>query len=126
MIHYQTYNDLGDFILREDGIIHIIPNAGKVTDKMAQRVIHIVHSLMDGNPRGLLVDNRNLSSIERSARKVFAAEMNNQYTVAVAMLIKSPLNKIIVNFFIRLNNLSKPTKIFNSEMEALNWLKNHL
>ncbi len=126
MIHYQTYNDLGDFILREDGIIHIIPNSKKVTDKMARRVVQIVHSLMDGNPRGLLVDNRGLSSIERSARKVFADEMNNQYTVAVAMLIKSPLNKIIVNFFVRLNNLSKPTKFFVSETEALNWLKNYL
>lgn len=126
MMHYQTYNDLGEFILREDGIIHIIPNEKNVNVKMAERVVKIIHSLMDGNPRGLLVDNRNLSSIERPARKIFAKEVNNQFTVAVAMIVKSPLNKIVVNFFLRLNNLSRPTKIFNSEVEAINWLKKHL
>ncbi len=127
MKNQTIYNKQGTFILDENGIIHITPiKNSKITSEIANEVIKTVHLIANDKPYALLIDNREVSSIDLTAQKLFAKKSNNKNTIAVAFIIKSPLSYIVVNFFIKLNKLSKPTKFFLSTSEAINWLKGNL
>lgn len=48
---------------------------------------------------------------------------NNPYSKADAFVIKSMAQKILANFYIKINKPERPTKFFNNKEEAINWLK---
>jgi hypothetical protein len=48
---------------------------------------------------------------------------NNPYSKADAFVIKSMAQKILANFYIKINKPERPTKFFNNKDEAINWLK---
>ena len=63
---------------------------------------------------------RHARGIERSARVLYAASTTS---VAVALLVGSPLTRVIGMFFMGLNRPATPTRLFTSEPEALAWLR---
>lgn len=48
---------------------------------------------------------------------------NNPFSKADAFVIKSMAQKILANFYIKINKPERPTKFFNNKDEAINWLK---
>ena len=48
---------------------------------------------------------------------------NNPYSKADAFVIRSMAQKILANFYIKINKPERPTKFFNDKNEAINWLK---
>ncbi|MBA4241150.1 MAG: hypothetical protein C0448_10505 [Sphingobacteriaceae bacterium] len=52
-----------------------------------------------------------------------AKNINNPYSKADAFVIKSMAQKILANFYIKINKPERPTKFFNDKDEAINWLK---
>ena len=48
---------------------------------------------------------------------------NNPYSKADAFVIHSMAQKILANFYIKINKPERPTKFFNDKNEAINWLK---
>lgn len=61
--------------------------------------------------------------ISKEAREVTATKEFGETRKAMAFVISSLPQRIVGNFFIKMNNPPTPTKIFNSKEEALNWLK---
>lgn len=109
----------------EDNIVREVwsPNT-TITLQDAQETVEAVGRLSQGRVLPLLVDTRNVTSIQREARECYA---KNTVSCAVALVVKSALNKIIANFFLGLNRtMFFPTRVFNDEAEALNWLKGFL
>lgn len=51
---------------------------------------------------------------------------NNPYSKADAFVIKSLAQKILANFYLRINKPERPTKFFNKKEEALDWLKQYM
>ena len=51
---------------------------------------------------------------------------NNPYSKADAFVIYSLSQKILANFYLRINKPERPTKFFNSKEEALVWLKQYM
>lgn len=74
----------------------------------------------------VLIDVRSVSFISQEARRVYASRNTNRYTLALALIVGSPLSKLIGNFFTGLNKPVFPTKLFTSEHEAIAWLKGHM
>jgi hypothetical protein len=72
----------------------------------------------------LLVDVSQIRSITRDARVYYANPSGTQdfENRAVAILVDSPLSKVVANFFIGLNRPVTPVKLFTAESEALAWL----
>lgn len=58
--------------------------------------------------------------------KTISKNANNPYSVADAFVIKSMAQKILANFYIKINRPERPTKFFNNKEEALIWLKQYL
>lgn len=51
---------------------------------------------------------------------------NNPYSKADAFVIYSLAQKILGNFYLRINKPERPTQFFNSQEEALKWLKQYM
>ncbi|MBF0352678.1 MAG: hypothetical protein HQM11_16720 [SAR324 cluster bacterium] len=106
----------------EQGIIHFAhrPKA-VVTIEDSRKYIETVPIF--GNKRyPLLVDLRQIKAITKDARSYFANE-GSKVVLALALLVSSPLSKIIGNFIISMEHYSIPTRLFTSETEAVDWLK---
>lgn len=81
-----------------------------------------VNSFFSGNKYPLLVDARDLASISKEARKQFAINGRETSITCFGLIVKSPLSRVIGNFFIGLNKPSVPARLFDDEQDALNWL----
>ena len=73
----------------------------------------------------VLVDGRVSLSVSKEA-KAFAAQSKNDGRTATALLFTSTANKLIGNFYIKVNKPTVPTKIFSSEQKAIEWLETFL
>lgn len=70
----------------------------------------------------VLVDMRGVRSQTREARQYFAGPEAERATLAVALLVGSPLSRVLANFFLRLVPQRWPTSMFNDEQAAIAWL----
>lgn len=57
---------------------------------------------------------------------VLAKNKNNPYSKADAFVIKSMSQRILANFYVKINKPERPTKFFNSKEDAIIWLKQYL
>lgn len=107
--------------LLEDNIvfINILPKA-EIFLEDANKLYDAVMKLAEGNLYPLLIDAKSIVSMDRDARKRFSHE---ETVSAVALIVGTPLSKIIGNFFIGLNKTAIPFKLFSSKSDALEWLK---
>jgi hypothetical protein len=74
----------------------------------------------------LLIDSRNIKSISHDARKHFSTNGRDTKINAMAIMVKSPLSRVIGNFFMGLNKPQVPARLFESETLAVEWLKQFL
>jgi len=74
----------------------------------------------------LLIDARNIKYMEREARKHFSTNGRETKINSFAIMVKSPLSRMIGNFFMGLNKPAIPARLFDDENEAVKWLKQHL
>lgn len=84
-----------------------------------------VNSLYNGVKFPLLIDSTRIKSMTKEARKYFSVNNRSTHVSAFAVVIKSSLSSIIVNFFFNLQKPSIPAKIFKNEKDALSWLENY-
>jgi hypothetical protein len=85
-----------------------------------------VNSLTGPEKFALIVDTRNIKSITKEARDHFSMNGRESRVVIFAILIDSPLSRIIGNFFMGLNKPRVPVKLFNSEAKAVEWCRHQL
>lgn len=71
----------------------------------------------------ILVDLKEIKSISKEARDHFSMRGRKPNVTAIAMLVSSPLSRIIGNFFLGLNKPTVPTRMFTSEEDAIYWMK---
>jgi hypothetical protein len=111
----------------EGNLIKVLTHAGaEVSLEDAKEHIEAGRELASGLEYTLLlVDVRQIRSITRNARVYYANPSGTQDfdNRAVAILVDSPLSKVVANFFIGLNRPASPVKLFTSESEALAWLE---
>lgn len=71
----------------------------------------------------ILIDQRKIKRMDREAREVAASDYIAEFTERLAVLMgPSPLSIVIGNFFLRVTRPPYPTRLFETEPEALAWL----
>lgn len=70
-----------------------------------------------------IVNITNVKSIEQKARQYYSSPEAERAYKTVALIVGSPVSKMLGNFFIGLNKPKVPLKLFNSEEEGVAWLK---
>jgi len=110
--------------LRDDGIVQIVifPNAAE-GQADAQTNVATCFRVGGERRRPVLVDVRQMKGFEREARVYYSSEETAQIITALGLLVGSPLSRVLANFFLGLNRVRVPTKLFISEEKAVEWLK---
>ena len=70
----------------------------------------------------VLIDMTTVSEISKEARDYFANERTASIQRATALLIGSPVSRVIGNFFMGLNKPVSPTRLFTDPQKAIRWL----
>lgn len=71
----------------------------------------------------ILVNLKEIQSISKEARDHFSMQNRAPGVNAIAMLIRTPVSRVIGNFFLGINRSAVPTKLFTVENDAVLWLK---
>ncbi|MET3176721.1 UNVERIFIED_ORG: hypothetical protein ABIB52_004596 [Arthrobacter sp. UYCu721] len=110
----------GTVALQEDGIIHLLWDSKvKIEATDAHAAMATVNIIADGAEYPLLVDMTATASLSRQARSVFGIRCAAS---RIGLLGSSPVDRILANWSMGLQNLPCPTRFFNSRTEAINWL----
>jgi hypothetical protein len=107
-----------------DDVFHVVvrPNSHmEVDDAVAS--VEAACRLADGKRRPCLVDMRGLTGMSRAARTYYAGPEPGRVHTAVALVVGSPLNRAIGNFFLGLNRPLIPTRMFDTPAAAREWLR---
>jgi len=104
----------------EDGIIHnVIIQNSEMNLEDAKENIEVLKILGNGVAEYLLSDVRLAKMVSKEAKDYSA----NAPVINNAILVDSPMTKIMGNLFIRISKPLYNNKIFTDEKEALQWLK---
>lgn len=120
--HYETRT--GETLLGEDGIVRVRMFSGsreRLADAKAN--IAVYDQLCDGRKCPLLIDLNGSHSISQDARRYYSSEEAGKYISASALVIGSPVSRVLGSFFLGLNKPAYPVRLFTSEGDALEWLK---
>jgi len=120
----EIQNRVEKIWLREDGIVQdfVLPGVEYTLEDAKQGLAGIVQ-LSNGKLHPMMADLRNVKTMERAARQELAAFKG---MTASAILIDSALSRIIGNVIINFNKLKVPARLFTSETEAVEWLREFL
>jgi len=108
----------------EDGILRgrFLPNAD-VTGADARMNLAESLRLVGGERTPTLIDLRDLRSQSADARATLAGPEATKVSSRVALVVASPLSRVIGSFFLRFNRPETPTRLFGSVEGALAWLR---
>ena len=110
----------------EDGILYSVSKkVPPQTMEETKKGVEDFKKLTGGKKVCMLLDITNGQPSNKEVRDYAAAEMVN-LTKAIAMISKSAMGKMIANLFFGLKPPPYPTKMFNDEKEAKEWLKQYL
>lgn len=113
--------------LGQDGIVRIIWDpAADVTLEDAHESMVAYLKINEGKSRPLFVDTKTMNSLAREARHYYASDEAAEVASAVAIIVGSPVSRVLGNFYLGLSNPRLPTRLFALEDEALDWLKGFL
>lgn len=118
-------NEFSTWMLNNIIYTEVKPNA--IIDlQAAQKNSEMVKKLSQGKKYPLLVDLNNIKSITKEARDHFAMKNREPLINSLAMVIKSPISRMIGNYFINLSSPTVPTKLFNHKEKAIKWLSPYI
>jgi hypothetical protein len=90
-----------------------------ITDESARIAAVFVNQVSADRRRPMIVDMTRTTAVTRQARTVF---LEPGAASCIALLGRSPVDRVIANFVLGVSNLPCPTRFFTSEASALAWL----
>jgi len=88
----------------------------------ARAALDATFQVAGGVRRPVLVDFRGIRAESKAAREYFVSDEAVERYSAVAILIASPVSRVIGSFFMRLSRHRVPTRLCSSEADAIDWL----
>lgn len=118
----QQLKDAGVQLWLDDGVLHCIwPAHHDITAPLARAAVARAAELAGDRRYPLLVS---LIGIHRISRATYAEWAAQTAASRVALLGRTPVDRVIADFAIGLTDLPLPTKYFEDEAAALQWLRN--
>lgn len=118
---------MGRVFLGDDGIVRMIQNPGvDLTLEDARECFAAHQKVRRGKRHPLLIDARKMRSITKDARQFFASDEVSRVSLAFAMIVDTPLSRVLGNFYLGISKPQLPARIFSSEADALEWLNGYI
>lgn len=126
MVNRETVTRSSRIVFGEDGIVRITVHPGtEMSLADAQENLRLVSSAFDGRPVPVLVDISKIRSLAPEARRHFEGPESTRVHRALALLVGSPVARVIGNFFLSAVRGRVPTRLFTAEADAIAWLTEH-
>ncbi|MET3172818.1 UNVERIFIED_ORG: hypothetical protein ABIB52_000646 [Arthrobacter sp. UYCu721] len=110
----------GTVELRAGKVIHLAwMNNVRIEAANVHAAMAAVNKVGNGSEYPMLVDMATTDSVSRQARSVFS---NPCAASRIALLGSSPVDRVLANWTLAVQNLPCPTRFFNSRTEAMKWL----
>ena len=117
VVEYESFT----ITLRDDGIVSFHYKTDVLTEEIAWQIVDATAALVE-EPHPILVVLENVQKVPRESREVFVGEKNIASSSSVALVVSSPVQRVIGNFFMGLNRPPIPAQLFSSEQDAVDWL----
>lgn len=101
-------------------VILVWPQGAHITGACAQRAFNDVNTLCGAVRRPMLVDMAATKSVARGARAVFGQPCAAS---RIALLGRSPVDRIIANFTLGVSEVPCPTRFFTDRARAMSYLR---
>ncbi|MBK7861542.1 MAG: hypothetical protein IPJ65_23595 [Archangiaceae bacterium] len=95
----------------------------EVTGADAREHLGVMSRLTGGQKARVLVDLRAARSQSREARQLYSGAESDAHTCCCALVVGSPISRVLGSFFLGLNKPRYPTRIFTSPEDAERWLE---
>jgi hypothetical protein len=107
--------------LRPDGIVQLVwaPQTTVLLED-ATAALEAMAQLTGGRRSPLLVDMHDTGPLDRPTRAELTRRSDLQ--TAVALIVGTPLTRMMANFFLTVNKPLYPTRLFDDEASAVAWL----
>jgi hypothetical protein len=123
----QIRTRICSFELDPRGFVHARLDAGAVMHlEDARECVAAMWQAAREQRRPVLVDMSQLGGEDRAARDYFVSDEAVSKYSAVAILVRSPVSRVIGTFFLRLARHKAPTRLFTAEAEAVHWLEGQI
>lgn len=108
--------------LRPDGVVHLVwAPAIELHLEDAIASVKAMTTLTGGKRSPLLVDASTVGTQDRAARNEFVSR--GDLVSGVALIVTTPLSRLMGNFFIAVSKPVVATRLFEDEASAVAWLK---
>jgi len=108
--------------LRPDGIVQLAWAARvAIVVEDAVAAIEAMAQLTGGRQSPLLVDVHEQGPMDRPARTEFTRR--GDLVSAVALIVGTPLSRLMGNFFLSVSKPVAPTRLFDDDASAIAWLR---
>ena len=87
-----------------------------------KKIMEASLKLSDRKKLPILANMGSIKSMSRESRAYLSGVEASKTALALALLVETPISKIIGNFLLGLNKPPYPIKMFYSEQEAIKWL----
>lgn len=115
----------GKLHLHNDGILQFDCNEHTFTIEDINELIEKKQVLEQDKKSILLVIPHPFANIEKEAREYMATGVCEQHFKAKAFVLRSLPQRILANFYIKINRPTVPTRFFSNKVEAISWLKSY-
>jgi hypothetical protein len=115
--------DFASVELFENGIIRVgFFDKQSIGESESREINNAIGALSDGKPARIMMVPQPNTVFDHGAREFSSSDEGLQYTIGDAMVITSLGHKILVSFYLKFNKPKKPSKAFDTEEAAMDWL----
>jgi len=113
-----------EFEMSADGVLLLrwLPGV-HIEVEDARAAMAQVNVMCEQEQHAMLVDMATVASVSREARAVWSIPCRAS---RIALLGKSPVDRVLANFFLGVHVPPCPTRFFTARTEATNWLMAHV
>lgn len=123
----QIQFDLFSITLRSDGLIRVKIKGNEDIDvPQVKQIVDAIEKIGKGKKFPLLFVVADYTLPTADARTYIAIAESNPFSKGEAFVVQSFPQKLVGNVFLSFNKPVRPTRIFNSEDKAIEWLKGFL
>jgi hypothetical protein len=115
--------DFASVELFENGIIRVgFFDKQTIGESESREINNAIGALSDSKPARIMMVPQPNTAFDHGAREFSSSDEGLQYTIGDAMVINSLGHKILVSFYLKFNKPKKPSKAFDTEEAAMDWL----
>jgi hypothetical protein len=115
-------NEFAEFWIEDDILFFVYKKDSFINLENAKRIVEDRTKFQDGKTYPVFCDMRLLRDSDKAGRDYLADE-GSRLVKVVAVLIGSPVARMMSNFYLTIHKPLIPTKLFTDEAEAIAYLK---